>query len=252
MNSVLLDKKNGMGVITLNEPQKMNGLSEALLSDLLESLEDAEKDDAVKVIIITGQGKIFSAGGDISIFDRDIPGGYKYINFVLDAFNKVEKTLKPVIAAVNGYALGGGSELTMVSDIAIASEDAVFGFPEVGIGIMPGFAVLRLHQIVGRTKAKELILTGKNIDAKEAERIGLISQVVPADQLMDAVEKEARLLMANAPFSLRLAKSIINKDLGGEEIVSAINTTSLFFGLEDLREGRNSFFEKRKPNFKGR
>ena len=252
MEKVLFDKKDGIGIITLNDPEKMNGMSEALLAGLLKSVETAERDDEVKVIVITGTENVFSAGGDISIFDRGVADGYKYIYYVLNGFIKIEKTLKPIIAAVNGFALGGGSELTMACDIAIASEDAVFGFPEVGIGIMPGFAVFRLHQIVGRTRAKELIMSGRKIDAAEAEKIGLINRVVPKDSLMDAVKEEAILLKNMAPMSLKLAKSIINREIGGEEITAAINTTSLFFGLDDIKEGQSSFFEKRKPQFKGR
>lgn len=252
MGKALLDIKDGIGLITLNDPERMNGLSEALVTDLLEALHTADKDKNVKVIVITGAGKAFCAGGDISIFDRDIAGGYEYLRHVIPAFSEVEKTQKPVIAAVNGAALGGGCELTMACDMAIVSESAILGLPEVGIGIMPGFAVLRLHQIVGRTRAKELILTGKTIKAEEAERIGLVNKVVPVEQLMDAVEKEAKILMSKAPFSLALAKSIVNRELGGEEITSALNTTTIFFGTEDLREGKNSFYEKRKPEFKGK
>ena len=153
MSIVQFEKKDGIGTITLNDPDKMNGLSEPLVTELLATLDMAEKDSDIKVIILTGQGKIFSAGGDISIFDRGIPGGFDYINFVLKAFVGIEKVRKPVIAAVNGYALGGGTELTLSSDIVIASEKAVFGLPEVGIGIIPGYAVLRLHEVVGRTRA---------------------------------------------------------------------------------------------------
>jgi len=251
MDKVLFDKNDGIGTVTLNEPEKMNGLSEALLTDLLAALETAEQDEDVRVIIITGKGKAFCAGGDITVFDRDVPGGHRYVRLAIEGFGKIEKVQKPIIAAVNGPALGGGTELTMVCDMAIASEEATFGLPEVGIGIMPGFAIVRLHQIIGRTRAKELILTGKRINAKEAERIGLINRVVPRDKLMAAVEEEAGLLMAKAPFSLKLAKSIINRELGGEELTSAVNATALFFGLQDLKEGRNAFLDKRQPVFKG-
>lgn len=252
MKKVLFDRKDGMGVITLNDPEKMNGFSEELVTELLSVMEVAGRDDDVKVIIIAGKGKAFCAGGDISIFDRDVVGGFKYLDFVINGLIKIEKTLKPTIAAVNGFALGGGCELTMTCDMVIASEKAVFGLPEVSIGIMPAFAVLRLPQIVGRTRAKELIMTGKRIDANEAERIGLINKVVRSDHLMEAVEEAAQVMMNMAPLSLRLAKSVVNREIGGEEVVHAINTTSLFFGLEDLREGKNAFFEKRKPKFRGK
>ena len=252
MKKVLFDRKDGMGVITLNDPEKMNGFSEELVTELLSVMEVAGRDDDVKVIIIAGEGKAFCAGGDISIFDRDVVGGFKYLDFVINGLIKIEKTLKPTIAAVNGFALGGGCELTMTCDMVIASEKAVFGLPEVSIGIMPAFAVLRLPQIVGRTRAKELIMTGKRIDANEAERIGLINKVVRSDHLMEAVEEAAQVMMNMAPLSLRLAKSVVNREIGGEEVVHAINTTSLFFGLEDLREGKNAFFEKRKPKFRGK
>ena len=252
MKKVLFDRKDGMGVITLNDPEKMNGFSEELVTELLSVMEVAGRDDDVKVIIITGKGKAFCAGGDISIFDRDVVGGFKYLDFVINGLIKIEKTLKPTIAAVNGFALGGGCELTMTCDMVIASEKAVFGLPEVSIGIMPAFAVLRVPQIVGRTRAKELIMTGKRIDANEAERIGLINKVVRSDHLMEAVEEAAQVMMNMAPLSLRLAKSVVNREIGGEEVVHAINTTSLFFGLEDLREGKNAFFEKRKPKFRGK
>ena len=252
MDKVLLEKKNGMGIVTLNEPEKMNGLSIALGDALLDVLDICEKDDEIKVIVITGKGNIFSAGGDISVFDQGVADGSKYIEYLVKVFGKIEKGPKPIISAVNGFALGGGTELTLASDIVIASEEAKFGFPEVGIGIIPGFAIIRLHQVVGRTKAKELILTGKQIDAKEAERIGIVSRVVPKDQLMATVEEEAKLLMSRAPLSLKAAKSIINREIGGEEYISSVHATSLMFGLDDLKEGRNAFFEKRKPEFKGR
>lgn len=252
MKKVLYEKKDNIAVVTLNEPEKMNGLSEPLVNDLLSAIGTAEQDDDIRVIILTGQGKVFSAGGDISIFDRGLAGGYKYINFVLNAFVRLEKVLKPVISAVNGYALGGGTELTLCSDIVIASEKAVFGLPEVGIGIMPGYAVLRLQEVVGRTRAKELIMSGRQFDAKEAERIGIVNHVVPADELMDAVEKKAKQLAQKAPLSLTISKTTINRQIGGEDITAAINATSMFFGLEDIREGQNSFFEKRHPQFKGK
>ncbi len=252
MSTIQFEKKDGMGTIILNDPSKMNGLSEPLVTDLLKTLDKAEKDPDVKVLILTGQGKIFSAGGDISIFDRGISGGFDYINFVLKAFISIEKVKKPVIAAVNGYALGGGTELTLSSDIVIASEKAVFGLPEVGIGIMPGYAVLRLHEVVGRTRAKELILTGRQFDAFEAEKIGIVNQVVPHKDLMDAVEKKARLLMERAPMSLTLSKTTINRAIGGDDLNAAVNATSLLFGFEDIKEGQRSFFEKRKPNFQGK
>jgi len=252
MSTVRFNKKDGMGTITLNDPDKMNGLSEPLVTKLLKILDAAEKDRDIKVIILTGQGKIFSAGGDISIFDRGISGGFDYINFVLKAFVAIEKVKKPVIAAVNGYALGGGTELTLSSDIVIASDKAVFGLPEVGIGIMPGYAVLRLHEVVGRTRAKELILTGRQFDAAEAEKIGIVNQIVPHDDLMGAVEKKAKLLMERAPMSLTLSKMTVNRSIGGDDLNAAINATSLLFGYEDIKEGQRSFFEKRKPNFQGK
>jgi len=252
MSKIIFEKKDGIGTITLNDPDKMNGLSEPLVTELLATLEMAEKDNDIRVLILTGQGKIFSAGGDISLFDRGVSGGFDYINFVLKAFVGIEKVQKPVIAAVNGFALGGGTELTLSSDIVIASEKAVFGLPEVGIGIMPGYAVLRLHEVVGRTRAKELILTGRQFDALEAEKIGVVNQVVPHDELMDAVHKKAKALMEKAPKSLTLSKTTVNRAIGGDDLNAAINATSLLFGFEDIREGQKSFFEKRKPNFKGK
>jgi len=252
MKNVLFAKKSAVAYITLNQPDKMNGLSEEMVKDLLSAFDLAERDEKIRAIVLTGKSKVFCAGGDISVFDRDVPGGYKYIQCTIEVFRRMEKIFKPIIAAVNGFALGGGCELAIASDIVIASENAIFGLPEVTIGIMPGFAVLRLHQIVGRTKAKELILTGKRIDAREAEKIGLVNQVVPAEQLMDAVVEETKILVSNAPFSLGLSKSIINRECGGEEITTTANTGALFFGLRDLTEGKMSFFEKRKPKFEGR
>ena len=252
MNKVLFEKEDSIGIITFNDSKKMNGLCEELITDLLNAIDLAEKDNEIRAIILTGQGKIFSAGGDISIFDGGITGGYKYLPYVLNVFIRMEKTAKPIISAVNGYALGGGCETAMASDIVIASEDAVFGLPEVGIGIMPGFAVIRFHQIVGRTVAKELILTGRKFDADEAQRIGLVNQVVPKNELMNAAKAKAKVLSNMAPMSLKLAKSVINRELGGEDISASINTTALFFGMEDIKEGQKSFYEKRKPQFKGK
>ncbi|MFC1858643.1 enoyl-CoA hydratase/isomerase family protein [Thermodesulfobacteriota bacterium] len=252
MKKVMFDLEDGIGFITLNDPDKMNGFSQELVTDLMNAMDLAEQDDNVKVIVICGKGKAFCAGGDISLFDSDIVDALKYLDFVINSLVKIEKTLKPTIAAVDGFALGGGCELTMTCDIVIASEKALFGLPEVSIGIMPGFAVLRLAEIVGRTRAKELIMTGKRIDAEEAERIGLITKVVQSDNLMESVKEEAKLLMNMGPLSLKLAKSVVNRNLGGEEIVNTVNTTALFFGLEDLKEGQKSFYEKRRPMFRGR
>jgi enoyl-CoA hydratase len=167
-------------------------------------------------------------------------------------FNHMEKLSKPIIAAVNGLALGGGLELGLASDIVIASDKARFGMPEPSIGLVPGFAIGRLFDLLGRNKASYLMMTAEPISAEEAERIGLISMVVPHDQLMEKSIEVAKKVMKNAPLAVSLLKTAANRELGGDDLVFCIEATSKLFATEDQKEGMDAFLNKRKPNFKGR
>jgi enoyl-CoA hydratase len=170
---------------------------------------------------------------------------------VMSFLAALEKYPKPVIAAVNGLALGGGLEIAISSDIIIASEKAKFGVPEAAIGLAPGFAIIRLHQLVGRAKSKELSMTCDQISAEEALRIGLINKVVPHEELMDASMQMAKKITSKAPIAIELIKSSVNRGLHGEELTYAMDAMSGLFKTEDAQEGMDAFLNKRKPNFKG-
>jgi enoyl-CoA hydratase/carnithine racemase len=164
----------------------------------------------------------------------------------------LEKMDKPAIAAVNGYALGGGFEVALACDITIASENASFGLPEARLGIYPAFASLRLPGIMGAKRAKKLMLTGESVDAFEAEKLGLVNRVVPLPQLMEAAREEARKIIKLAPLGVAMTKAAVNRGFGGEDLAFTVEATSLLFGTEDHKEGFNSFMEKREPRFQGK
>jgi enoyl-CoA hydratase/carnithine racemase len=249
--NILLEKEGGLVTIMMNRPETMNKFSPGMIRDLAAALDRSEQDREVRVIVITGQEHVFSAGGDITLFDRSVVEAYRYQQDAVGIFLKIERLGKPVIAEVRGYALGGGCELAMACDLAFAAEDAQFGLPEVNIGAMPGFAVVRLQSLVGRARAKELMLTGARIDGKEAERIGLINRAVPADELGEVVANVAHKLAGISPLSAELIKSTVNRQMMAGETAFANAATSLFWGTQDIKEGMRSFFEKRSPRFRG-
>jgi enoyl-CoA hydratase/carnithine racemase len=252
--TIIYQSEKGIATITLNRPHKLNALSMDSYRETIKALEEAEADPEVRVIILTGAGdRAFCAGDDIGIFEGLSAGSARtFIKEVMPLMFNLEKLDKPVIAAVNGYALGGGFEVALACDITIASENASFGLPEARVGIYPVFASLRLPQVMGAKRAKKFLLTGETIDAREAERLGLVNRVVPLVQLLDAAREEARKIMALAPLGVALTKEATNKAVAGEEMAYSVEAASLLFGTEDHREGVRAFMEKREPRFKGK
>ena len=257
-STLLYEKEDGIGIITINRPEELNAQNSEMLAELTALLTDIEVDNEVRVIIITGSGdKAFIAGSDVremlsktSITIRE----FHIANRIL--LEKLERLPKPVIAAVNGFALGGGCELAMSCDLRIAAENARFGQPEINLGIIPGAGgTQRLVRLVGMTKAKELIYTGDLIDAKTALSIGLVNKVVPQSDLMSEAKAMAQQLLTKSSAALSLAKAAINAGWqmnlpSGLDL--EMQCFSLCFATEDQKEGMSAFIEKRKPHFKGR
>jgi len=255
---IIYEKSEGIATITLNRPEALNAFSKESVEEVLQALEDAKNDEKTRVIVVTGAGeKAFSAGADIKAMAGMNALKARELSLMGEklclAFENFEK---PVIAALNGYALGGGLEVAMSCDLRIASENARVGQTEVNIGLIPGWGgTQRLTRLVGATKAKELVFTGRIIDAKMAEQLGILNMVVPADKFKETVRQFALDLAAKPPVAIKVAKALINKgaDIG---LDSALALEREGFGVvastEDLQEGVKAFTEKRKPLFKGK
>ena len=255
---IIYEKNEGVATITLNRPEALNAFSKDVVEEILHALEDIETDEAVRVVVLTGAGeKAFSAGADIKAMAGITALKARELSFMGEKLCVgLENLEKPVIAAINGYALGGGLEVAMSCDLRIASENAKMGQTEINIGLIPGWGgTQRLTRLVGMTKAKEMVFTGRIIDAKTAEQIGIVNMVVPADKFRETVGQFAKDLASKAPVALKVAKALINKgsDIGLE---SALALEREGFGVvgssEDLKEGVSAFTEKRKPVFKGK
>lgn len=251
MSFVDYEAKDSIGIITMDRPNALNALNSEVLDDL-EHVLDAVDLKTIRCLIITGAGdKSFVAGADIAeMSNLDQQGGSAFSKKGNDIFRKIETLQIPVIAAVNGYALGGGCELAMSCDFRIASENAVFGQPETGLGITPGFGgTQRLARLIGAGMAKQMIFTARNIKAEEALRIGLVNTVVPADQLMSTAEKTASQIAKNAPIAVANAKAAINEGLE-VSMEEAVEIEEKRFGscfeTHDQKEGMSAFLEKRK------
>jgi enoyl-CoA hydratase len=255
---IIYEKSEGVATITLNRPEALNAFSKEVVAEAMQALEEIKNDENVRVVVLTGAGeKAFSAGADIktmigmnALKARDLSLMGERLCVAL------ENLEKPVIAAINGFALGGGLEVAMACDLRIASETARMGQTEINIGLIPGWGgTQRLTRLVGRGKAKEFVFTGKMFDAKTAEQLGLVNMVVPTDKFREAVRQFALDLASRAPVALKVAKTLINKgaDIGLE---SALALEREGFGVvastEDLQEGVKAFTEKRKPAFKGK
>lgn len=254
-DNVIFKKKENVAILSINRPKAMNALNTELLKDLDCAIDKVIADDEVYVVVLTGEGKAFVAGADIGeMKDMDTVAAREFADVGSGVFRKIELMEKPVIAAINGFALGGGCELSMCCDIRIASDKAKFGQPEVGLGITPGFSgTQRLTRLVGSGRAKELILTTDIIKADEAYRIGLVNKVVSSEELMDTTMKMANKIASNAQLAVRYALDAINR--GGEvDLDTGISIEKNLFGLcfasEDQKEGMAAFLEKRKPNYK--
>ncbi len=257
MPYVLVEKKDAVAVITVNRPEALNALNSEVLGALDEAVDDVLNDDSVRVIVFTGAGRAFVAGADIGeMADLGMEEGRAFGRRGQILFRKIERAEKPTIAAVNGFALGGGCELAMACDMRIASEYAVFGQPEVGLGITPGFSgTQRLAAVVGKAKAAEIILSASNIDAAAAEKIGLTNRTVPAEKLMEETMALASKIASNAPLAVKWANSAIKRGLETDIETGILIEADLFgmcFATQDQKEGMKAFLERRKPEFKGR
>jgi enoyl-CoA hydratase len=255
-NHIMLTKEteSKIAVIQLNRPQVLNALNFELMDELLHALQTLERDEEALAIVLTGNEKAFTAGADIKEFAARNSAQMLAEN-PLEKWQRIEKFPKPLIAAVSGYALGGGCELILMCDIVIASETAKLGLPEVNIGVMPGAGgTQRLTHLIGKFKAMELILTGRTIDAQEAFALGLVSKVVPAAEYLEEAKRVAREIASKSPIAVRAAKEAVLAALSGLEQGLAFERKSfyLLFDTEDKKEGMQAFLEKRKPQWKGR
>ncbi len=253
---IMLSKEteNKIAVVQLNRPQVLNALNFELMNELLHVLQTLEHDEEVLAVVLTGNEKAFAAGADIKEFAVRNSAQMLTEN-PLEKWQRIEKFPKPLIAAVSGYALGGGCELILMCDIVIASETAKLGLPEVNIGVMPGAGgTQRLTHLIGKFKAMELILTGRAIDAQEALALGLVSKVVPVAEYLEEAKRMAREIASKSPVAVRAAKEAALAALSGLEQGLAFERKSfyLLFDTEDKKEGMQAFLEKRKPQWKGR
>ena len=255
--NILVTAENGIGQITINRPSKLNALNVATIQELHDAFESLDDNSEIKVIIITGEGeKAFVAGADISEFANfSIEEGAQLSAQGQELlFDFVENLKTPVLAAVNGFALGGGLELAMACHFRIASENAKMGLPEVSLGVIPGYGgTQRLPQLIGKGRAMEMIMTAGMISAEEAYRVGLVNHVVPQAELLDFTKSIATKIMRNSPFAIGRAIKAINANFkeGINGYETEIRNFGKCFGTEDFKEGTTAFLEKRKPNFKG-
>ncbi|MBK5246038.1 MAG: enoyl-CoA hydratase/isomerase family protein [Peptostreptococcaceae bacterium] len=253
-SNIILEINEGIAFITINRPRALNALNEALLDELIEVFINVKKNIEVKAIILTGKGKAFVSGADIAEMNELNPvEGRALMMKGHSVMNLIESMEKPVIAAINGFTLGGGCELAMACDIRISSEKAKFGQPEVKLGIIPGFGgTQRLSRLVGKGMAKYLIMTAEIISADEALRIGLVERVVPAEELMGNAIKVAKTIMSNAPYAVAVAKSVINNGISLDMKSACTLEVESFtapFSSDDKKEGMSAFLEKRTPRF---
>jgi len=255
--NIIFQLDDGIATITFNRPEALNALNDELLGEFSLALDDIMKNEDVRVLILTGAGeKSFIAGADIT--ELTTFNALQAKNFARkgqEAINKLQELVIPVIAAVNGFALGGGNEVAIACDFIYASENALFGLPEINLGIMPGFGgTQRLPRLIGKNMAKEMIFTGKMIRADEAFRIGLVNQICSPESLMDEVLKTAKNIASKGKVSLRGAKHAVNSGMNSDLVTGCsieIDAFALCFASEDAKEGTAAFLEKRKAEFKG-
>jgi enoyl-CoA hydratase len=254
--NITVETRGRVGLITLNRPKQLNALNDALMNELGDALTDYDRDDAIGAIVLLGSEKAFAAGADVSAMkDWSYMDVYK-TNFITRNWESLRSIRKPVIAAVAGVALGGGCELAMMCDIVIAADNAKFGQPEIKLGIIPGAGgTQRLPRAIGKSKAMDLVLTGRMMDAQEAERAGLVARIVAPDKLLDeAIAVAASICAYSLPAAI-MAKEAVNRAYEGslsEGILFERRNFHALFATEDQKEGMQAFLDKRKPTFKHR
>lgn len=255
--TISLTQEGAIGILTLNRPEAMNPINDELVSELSKAIERIAQDDQIRVVILTGGNKVFAAGGDIKAMQQFGPlQAKKFVVPIHKLFNQMTELSKPTIAAIAGFALGGGVEMTLTCDFRIAADNAKFGFPEINLGIFPAAGgSQRLPRLIGMAKAKELMFTGDTIDAATALAIGLVNQVVHREALMEQAVKLANKLSAKPPITIKALKesmhNVFNTDINMGLNMEIEKFCSLF-ATEDQKEGMGAFIEKRKPDFKGR
>ncbi len=256
--NLLLEREDSILTITVNRPAQMNALDRRSLDELVRLLKRSDRDNGVRVIIITGSDKFFCAGADISWAAKvdSAASGYEFSKNYQNCFSQIEDVGKPVIAAVRGYALGGGMELALACDICIVAEDARLGVPEVKLGALPGGAgTARLPRLIGPHRAKELLFLGDPITGQQAVQMGLVNKAVPAAEVLNEAKAMARQLAQKAPLSLRAIKRVVRASMN-TDVRSAIDFEAHgFAGLassKDFKEGMSAFLQKRSANFKGK
>ena len=252
--TVLIETRGRVGIMTLNRPEALNALNHQLTSDITAALKAFDADDGIGAIVLTGQGKAFAAGADIKEMAPKSFADVYSEDFITATWEELTRTRKPVIAAVNGFALGGGCEFAMMCDTIFAAETAKFGQPEIKLGVIPGSGgTQRLTRFVGKAVAMDMILTGRMIDAAEALRIGLVARVYPADQLLDEAVKAAEQIAGYSLIATMAAKEAVNRAYETTMAEGVRFERRLFhglFGTEDQKEGMAAFVEKRSPDFR--
>jgi len=257
LRDVNLEVREGVATITMNRPQAMNALNDKVLRELKETIDRVRDDPEVRAVIVTGEGPAFVAGADIrAMQSKNLVEIREFTLFGQGVMNDIERLEKPVIAAINGFALGGGLELALACDIRLASSEARMGFPEVGLGIFPGLGgTQRTPRLIGKARASELIFTGRQITAQEALEMGLVNRLVPRRRLMDEATRLARRIARQGPIAVGRAKTSINQSLQTSldaGLAFELEAVTLTFGTEDQNEGMTAFLERRRPQFKGR
>ena len=255
--TVRFEKKDNIALVTIDRPEALNALNSTVIAELEQVVTELENDSTVRAMILTGEGRSFVAGADIGEqYPLDLDGGRRWGQRGSALFRRMERLEFPTIAAVNGFALGGGCELAMSCDIILASEKAKFGQPEVGLGITPGFSgTQRLPRRVGVAKAKELIFSGRMVKADEAERIGLVNAVYTPEALLDGAMEMARSFAKNAPIAVKYAKACIDRGMQTDIDSGIAYENELFamcFATADQKEGMGAFLEKRTAEFQNR
>lgn len=253
--NIIVEKRGQAGLITLSRPKALNALNAALLSELSQALSEMDSDGKIGAVVITGSEKAFAAGADIKEM-RDMGFADAYLDDAMAGWRNVTSFRKPLIAAVSGYALGGGCELALMCDFILATENAKFGQPEITLGILPGMGgTQRLARSIGKAKAMEMVLTGRMMDAQEAESCGLVSRILPESDLLEEAIVTAQKIAEFSLPSVMMAKEAVNRSFEtsmDEGLRFERRVFQAMFGLDDQKEGMTAFIEKRSPSFKNR